>query len=100
VLLRKNLTVLDGLDSAVVVVLVGLLVDCCDDLLVLMLLNGLMLHCRCDSLVYSGIVMSGLMHKVGNGGLGFVHCEVRVGNNLMRLKVVMCRRGCSGSCRS
>lgn len=59
VLLRENLTVLDGLDGGVVVVLVNLLVDGGLDLLVLLELMALVGDSRGDLLVDSGVVVAG-----------------------------------------
>jgi len=58
VLLWKDLTVLDWLDGAVVVVLVNLLVDSSVDLLVLVGLDDLLGDCRGNCLVDSGVMVA------------------------------------------
>lgn len=60
VLLREDLTVCHGLDGGVVVVLVNLLVDGSGDLLMLGLVDGLVKDCGCNTLVDSGVVVTGL----------------------------------------
>jgi hypothetical protein len=77
VLLWEHLAVFDGLDSAVIVVLVDFLINRGYDILVFMLFDGLMLDCWCNSLVYGSVVMTGLVHEVGDGCFGFVHCDVK-----------------------
>lgn len=72
VLLGKNLAVLDGLNSAVVVVLVDLLVDCGQDLFVLVRLDDLVLDSRGNCLMDGGVVVSRLGHEVGDCCLGRV----------------------------
>lgn len=64
-LLGKNLTVLDWLNSAVVVVLVNLLVYRSVDLLMLVGLDGLMSDSGSNSLVHCGVVVTGLLGEVG-----------------------------------
>lgn len=76
VLLGEDLAVLDRLNLAVVVVLVHLLVDGGVDLLVPGRLDGLVLHCRSNLLVDSGVMVAGLGHKVLNCLLGRVHYGV------------------------
>ena len=73
--LRENITVLDRLDSAVVVVLVDLLVDSGVDLLVYVRLHDLVLDRGGDCLVDSGIMVTGLAHEVGDSCLGLVHFD-------------------------
>jgi len=75
VLLGENLTVLDGLDRGVVVVLVNLLVDGSLDLLVLLELMALVGDSGSDLLVDSGVVVTRLGHEVLNGGLSGVQCD-------------------------
>lgn len=60
VLLRKDLTVGNGLDGGVVVVLVNLLVDGSGDLLVLGRSDGLVKNSGCNALVDGGIVVTSL----------------------------------------
>jgi len=60
VLLREDLTVGDGLDGGVVVVLVNLFVDGSQDLLVLGLVDGLVEDGRCNTLVDGGVMVTGL----------------------------------------
>ena len=60
VLLRKDLTVGDGLDRGVVVVLVNLFVDGSEDLLVLGLVDGLVEDGRCDTLMDGGVMVTSL----------------------------------------
>lgn len=60
VLLREDLTVGDGLDRGVVVVLVNLFVDGCQDLLVLSLVNSLVENGGGNTLVDSGVMVTGL----------------------------------------
>jgi len=76
VCLRKNLTILDGLNSAVVVVLVNLLIDGSVDLFVLVRLNSLVDYSRCNSLVDCGVMVAGLVGEVGESCLDFVHVDV------------------------
>lgn len=76
VLLGKNLAVLDWLHAGVVVVLVNLLVDCGDNLLTLLTLDGLVNHSGSDLLVDGGVVMAGLGHEVFDGCLCGIHCDV------------------------
>jgi hypothetical protein len=84
----ENLLVKDGLLSGVVVVLVNLLVDGGDVLLVLLPLDGLVLHGRSDLLVDGGVVLSGLGHEVLNGGLGRVHFDVCLFVELVLVDIV------------
>jgi len=60
VLLGKNLTIGDGLDGSVVVILVNLLVNGGGDLLVLGRSDGLVENSRCDALMNSGVVVTSL----------------------------------------
>jgi len=73
--LREDITVLDRLDSAVVVVLVDLLVDSGVDLLVYVRLHDLVLDGGGNCLVDSGVMVTGLAHEVGDSCLGFVHFD-------------------------
>lgn len=75
VLLRKNLAVKHGLLSGVVVILVNLLVDGGGVLLVLLPLDGLVLHSRSNLLVDGGVVLSRLGHEVLDGCLGGFHYD-------------------------
>jgi hypothetical protein len=75
VLLGKDFAVLNGLNGAVVVVLVNLLVDRSLNLLVHMGLDDLVLNSRGDGLVDSGVVVSRLGHEVSDSCLSLVHCE-------------------------
>jgi hypothetical protein len=75
VCLGEDLAVVHGLDSAVVVILVNLLVNGSVDLLVYVRLDNLMLHSGSDCLVDSGVVVAGSAHEVGDGCLCFVHFE-------------------------
>lgn len=75
VLLRKNLTVLDGLDGGVEVILVDLTVDDLLSFLVLCASDMLIHNGRVDSLVDGGLVLSILGKEVGNCCLRFIHCE-------------------------
>jgi hypothetical protein len=77
VLLGKHLAVLDRLDSAMVMVLVCLLVDSRNDFFMFVLLHSFLRHCWRDGLMDRGVVMSRLVHEVGNGCLSFVHFDVR-----------------------
>lgn len=72
-LLGKNLSVLDGLNGAVIVVLVDLSVDSCRDILVLMWLDCLVLDMWCNCLMDCGVMVSGLGHEVVDCGFGFLH---------------------------
>jgi len=74
VLLRKNLTVLDGLDGGVVVILVNLAVDDLLGFLVLGAGDVLILNSWVHCLVDSGFVLSILGEEVGHCGLSFIHC--------------------------
>jgi len=73
--LRENITVLDRLDSAVVVVLVDLLVDSGVNFLMYVRLHDLVLDRGGDCLVDSGIMVTGLAHEVGDSCLGLVHFD-------------------------
>jgi hypothetical protein len=75
VLLWENLTVLDGLNSAVVVILVNLLVNGSVDLLVYVRLDDLVLNSGGNCLVDSGVVVTGAAHEVGDSCLGLVHLD-------------------------
>jgi len=76
VCLGENLTVLDGLNSAVVVVLVNLLIDGSVYLLMLVRLNSLVYYSRCNSLMNCGVMVAGLVGEVGESCLDFVHVDV------------------------
>jgi hypothetical protein len=76
VCLGKNLTVLDGLNSAVVVVLVNLLVYRSVDLLMLVRLDGLVSDSRGNGLVHGGVVVTRLLGEVGESGLDLIHFDV------------------------
>lgn len=75
VLLWKDFAVVDRLYCTMVMILMGLFVDRLDDMLVLVRLHSLMLNRWCDLFVDGGFVLSGPVHKVGDGCLGFFHCE-------------------------
>jgi len=75
VLLGEDLAVLDGLDDAVVVVLVHLLLDCPGDLLVACRLDRLVCHGRGGFLGGGGVVVPGVGHEVPDGGFGAIHGE-------------------------
>jgi len=75
VLLWQDLTVVDGLDSAVVVVLVNLLVNGSVNLLVYVRLDDLVLNSGGNCLVDSGVVVTGTAHEVGDSCLGLVHFD-------------------------
>lgn len=75
VLFGKDLTVLDGLHLAMVVVLVYFFVDGGVDLLVPGGLDSLVLHCRGNLLVDSGIMVTSLGHEVLDCLLFGVHCR-------------------------
>jgi hypothetical protein len=75
VCLRKNLTILNWLDSAVVVILVDLLVDGSVDLLMYVRLDGLVLHSRGDRLVNSSVMVTRLAHEVADCCLGLIHFD-------------------------
>jgi hypothetical protein len=79
VLLGEDLTVVDGLNCAVVVVLVNLLIDSSLDLLVNMRLDNLVLNSRSNCLVNSGVVVARLGHEVCDSCLSLIHCEVLCG---------------------
>jgi hypothetical protein len=76
VLFRENLTILDRLNGAVVVVLVYLLVDRGLHLLMGVRLNDLMLDSRSNSLVDSCVVVPRLGHEISDCCLGLIHCDV------------------------
>ena len=78
VCLGEDLAVLDGLNSAVVVILVDLLVNGSVDLLVYMGLDNLVVYSGGNCLVDSGVVVAGPAHELGDGCLCFVHFEVVV----------------------
>lgn len=73
--LRKDITILDRLDSTVVVVLVDLLVNSSVDLLVYMRLDDLVLDGGGNCLVDSGVVVARPAHEVGDSCLGLVHFD-------------------------
>jgi len=75
VCLGEHLTVLDWLNSAVVVILVDLLVYCGVDLLVLVRLDRLVSDCGRNSLVDCGVMMTRAVGEVGESCLDFVHCD-------------------------
>jgi hypothetical protein len=75
VLLGQNLAVLDGLDSAVVVVLVDFLVNGSVDLLVDVRLDDLVLDSGSNCLVDSGVMVTRAAHEVGDSCLRLVHCD-------------------------
>lgn len=75
VLFRKDFAVLDGLDCAVIVVLVYLLVNSSLNLLMDVRFYDLVLDSRSNSLVDGGVVVSRLGHEVGNSCLSLIHCE-------------------------
>jgi hypothetical protein len=76
VCLWKNFTVLHGLNGAVIVILVNLLVYRCDDFLMLVRLDGLVDDCRSNSLMDGGVMVAGTVSEIGEGCLDFVHCGV------------------------
>jgi hypothetical protein len=76
VLFREDLTILDGLNGTVVVVLVYLLVDRGLNLLMRVRLNDLVLDSRSNSLVDGCVVVSRLGHEVSDSCLGLIHCDV------------------------
>ena len=76
VLFRENLTILDRLNGAVVVVLVYLLVDRGLHLLMGVRLNDLMLDSRSNSLVDSCVVVPRLGHEISDCCLGLIHCDL------------------------
>jgi len=73
VLLRQDLTILNWLNSAVVVVLMDLFVDNCLNLLMLVRLYHFVLHGRSNSLVDGSVVVTRLGHEVGDSCLGLFH---------------------------
>jgi len=75
VLLWKHLAVLNGLDGAVVVVLVDFLVDGGVDLLMLVRLDGLVGDAGRYGLVDSGVFLAGLRGEVAELVLDFFHCD-------------------------
>jgi len=76
VCLGENLTVFDGLNSAVVVVLVNLLINGSVDFLVLVRLDSLVHYSRRNSLVNCCVMVTGLVGEVGESCLDFVHFDV------------------------
>jgi len=78
VCLGEDLAVVDGLNSAVVVILVDLLVNGSVDLLVYMGLDNLVVYSGSNCLVDGGVVVAGPAHELGDGCLCFVHFEVVV----------------------
>jgi hypothetical protein len=75
VLLRKDLLVEDGLDGAVVVVLVDLLLNRCPHLLVTLRLDCLLCDGGADVLMDCGVMVTGLGLDVVNSLLCLLHCE-------------------------
>jgi len=76
VLFRKDLTILDGLNGTVVMVLVYLLIDRGLNLLMRVGLDDLMLDSRSNSLVDGCVVVSRLGHEVSDSCLGLIHCDL------------------------
>jgi hypothetical protein len=76
-LFGKNFTVDDGLNSAVVVVLVNLLVYGSVDFLVYMRLDGLVCDSRSNSLMDCGVMVARTVGEVGKSCLDFVHFDLR-----------------------
>jgi hypothetical protein len=76
VCLGKHLTILNGLNSAMVVILVNLLVDGSVDLLMDVRLDCLVGNSRSYSLVNGGVMVTGLVSEVGKSCLDFVHFEM------------------------
>lgn len=74
-LLRPNLSVLDRLHHASVVILIDLFIDGGADFFVLCRLDRLVLSRWGGLFVNSGIVMPGFGREVANCFLGFFHCE-------------------------
>jgi len=74
--LGKHVTVLNGLNSAVVVILVDLLVDSSVDLLVLVGLYSLVYNSWCNSLVNCGVMVTRLVGEVRKCCLDLVHFDV------------------------
>ena len=74
-LLGKDLLVMHRLNGGMVVVLVDLFVNSCVDVFVVCRFDCLMLDRRSDCAVNGCIVMARLGHEVGDGFLGFVHCD-------------------------
>jgi hypothetical protein len=81
VLLGQDLGVLDGLDGAVVMVLVDLLLDGSLDFFMLSGLDSLVLHRRSNTLMHGRIVMTSLGLDVVDGLLGSVHGELSDGES-------------------
>lgn len=75
VCLGEDFTVMDRLDSAVVVVLVNLLVNGSVDLLVLVRLDRLVLDSRGNRLVDGCVVVTGAAHEVGDSCLRLIHFD-------------------------
>ena len=75
VCLGEDLTVVDGLDGAVVVVLVNLLVNGSVDLLVLVRLDRLVVDSRGNRLVDGCVVVTGAAHEVGDSCLRLIHFD-------------------------
>jgi len=73
VILWQNLTIMDRLYCTVVVILVYFSVGGADDFLVLGRLDNVVLNSRSDSLVDSGVVVSGLGDELLDGCFGFLH---------------------------
>jgi len=71
----EDLTVLDGLDGGVVVILVNFTVYCLCNVLVLGARDVLVLDCGVDILVNTGIVLSILGEEVSNSCLSFIHFD-------------------------
>jgi len=75
VLFGKNLTVCDGLDGCVVMVLVDFAVDSLGLLVELAASYVLLLDGWVDGLVDSGVMLSILGEEVSNSCLCLVHCD-------------------------
>jgi len=73
VLLWQNLTVLNRLDSSVIVILVHLLVNGCLNILMLMRLDSLVCDARSYRLMDGCVVVTSLLHEVADCCLSLVH---------------------------
>jgi hypothetical protein len=93
VCLGKNLAVLHGLNSAVVVVLVNFLVYSSVDLLMHMRLDNLVSNSWGNSLVNCGVMVTRLVGEVGKRCLDLVHvvgcvwCLFEVGDSGVQVRV-------------
>jgi len=78
VLFRKDLSIFHRLNGRVVMILMDFFVDCRLYFLVLAWELGVVNDGWSNLLMHSSVVVTRLVHEVGNGCLGFLHCDLSV----------------------